>query len=107
MTITATQTKNCFDAWMNCEQLLYTLAEVKACFSKKITKTIDECAYICLGTFHAIKSGSHNIRDMVLLCIGICEECAELCEDQYGEDFRECARICRQCSQNLSSLAMN
>ena len=107
MTITHAQTQNCFEAWMNCENLLYSLAEVKNCFSRQVTKTIDECAYICLGTFHAIKSHSHNIKEMALLCIGICEECAEICEKQYGEAFQECAQICRRCSKNLSSLALN
>jgi hypothetical protein len=107
LTITRSQTQTCFDAWMNCENLLVSLAEVKNCFSRQVTKVIDECAFICLGTFHAMKSGSANVRNMALLCIGICEECAELCENQYGEAFHECARICRRCSQNLSVLKLN
>ena len=105
LTITSHQTQACFNAWMNCENLLSSLAEVKSSFSKKIVKVVDECALICMGTFHAIKSYSPNINNFALLCVGICEECAEVCEEQYGESFQECARICRECSKTISQLA--
>jgi len=105
ITVTSHQTQACFNAWINCEHMLVSLAEVKHCFSKKLNKIIDECALICMGTFHAIKSYSPNINQFALLCVGICEECAEICEEQYGENFQECARICRECSKTISSLA--
>jgi len=107
MTITSYQTQACFNAWVNCENLLVSLAQAKTVFSRKTTKIIDECALICMGTFHAIKSYSPNISNMALLCVGICEECAELCEDQQGESFTECARICRECSKTISQLAFS
>lgn len=107
MTVTSYQTQACFNAWMNCENLLVSLAEVKNCFSKKMTKVVDECALICMGTFHAIKSYSPNIKNFALLCVGICEECAEVCEEQRGYDFEECARICRECSKTISELAFS
>jgi hypothetical protein len=105
ITVTNHQTQACFDAWINCENLLVNLAEVKNTFSRKFSKIVDECAMICMGTFHAIKSYSPNISNLALLCVGICEECAELCEEQEDERFRECARICRNCSQKISELA--
>jgi hypothetical protein len=107
MTITTSHTAACFDAWIKCENLLTSLAEVKQTFSKQLTKVVDECALICMGTFHAMKSRSQNINKFALLCVGICEECAEICEQQSGEGFKECARICRECSRSLSSLAMS
>ena len=107
MTITSYQTQTCFNAWVNCENLLVSLAEVKTCFSKKLTKVVDECALICMGTFHAIKSYSPNINKFALLCVGICEECAEVCDEQQGESFQECARICRECSKSISELALS
>jgi len=107
MTVTSYQTQACFNAWMNCENLLVSLAEVKNCFSKKMTKVVDECALICMGTFHAIKIYSPNIKNFALLCVGICEECAEVCEEQRGYDFEECARICRECSKTISELAFS
>jgi hypothetical protein len=105
VTVTRYQTQACFDAWINCENLLVSLAEVKTSFSKKLDKIIDECALICMGTFHAIKSYSPNINDFALLCVGICEECADACEEQLDESFQECARICRECSKTISTLA--
>lgn len=105
MTITSHQTKACFEAWINCEDLLVLIAEASTAFSKKLGKIVDECALICMGTFHAIKSYSPNIAKFALLCVGICEECAEVCEEQEENKFKECARICRECSKTMSSLA--
>src|SRR5256885_502741 len=104
MTIASRHTQVCFDAWINCEELLVNLAKLKTSVSKQITKTIDECAFICMGTFHAMKSHSDNVRRFALLCIGICEECAELCEGLSGTKFQECARICRICSETMSKI---
>lgn len=98
-------TKACFDVWINCENLLVNLAQAKQAVSKKITKVIDECALICMGTFHAIKSNSNNVRRMALLCVGICEECADICEGFSDERFTQCARVCRECSESLTQLA--
>jgi hypothetical protein len=107
MTITSYQTQACFNAWINCENLLVSMAGVKISFSRKVSKIVDECAMICMGTFHAIKSYSPNINKFALLCVGICEECAEVCEEQHGETFKECARICRECSKTISTLALS
>jgi len=107
MTITSYQTQACFDAWIKCENLLASMAEVKICFSRKVSRIVDECALICMGTFHAIKTYSPNISNFALLCVGICEECAEVCEEQHGENFEECARICRECSKTISKLAFS
>jgi hypothetical protein len=105
MIITTYQTQTCFDAWINCENLLVSVAELKLSLSKKVSKTIDECALICMSTFHAIKSYSPHIGNIALLCVGICEECAELCDELDGQRFKECARICRECAKNISKLA--
>lgn len=107
MTVTSCHTRACFDAWMNCESLLVNLHEVKNVFSKKITKVVDECALICMGTFHALKSHSKNASRFAILCIGICEECAEICEDLNGENFKQCARVCRECSETISTLTFS
>jgi len=105
MTVTTDHTQACFNAWMNCEDLLVKLAAAKNSFSRKLTKIVDECALICMGTFHAIKSYSPNIQNFALLCVGICEECAELCEGEEDRSFRECALVCRTCSKTISDLA--
>ena len=106
ITIKTLHTKAVFDAWINCENLLADLQAIKQFLSRQVVKVVDECAYICLGTFHALKSGSVNSRNMALLCVGICEECAEVCESQKGFGFEQCARICRECANKLSDFTI-
>lgn len=104
MTITSYHIKACFEAWMKCEALLVNTAGVHTLLSKKL-KIIDECALICMGTFRELKIKSVNVSRYAILCIGICEECAELCEQLDGENYKQCASTCRQCSQTMTSLA--
>ena len=107
MIITTTQTQACFDAWIQCEYLMEKFSKERISISKQLMKLVDECALICMGTFHAIKSYSPNIKNFALLCVGICEECAEKCEEEVDEYLQECARICRRCSKNISELAFS
>lgn len=105
MIVTSHHTKACFDAWINCEELLSNISQVHRCLSKKITKVVDECALICMSTFHALKSQSVNANRYAILCVGICEECAELCEELNDENFKHCALFCRRCSETMSAIA--
>ena len=100
--VTSCHTDACFNAWMKCEDVLINLAHIQRSLSKKFMKVIDECALICMSTFHALKSKSVNANGYALLCVGICEECAELCEEFKDENFRECALLCRQCAETMS-----
>jgi hypothetical protein len=106
LTIKNLHTNACFNAWINCENLLTEVHEIRDYISKKVINTLDECAHICLGTFHALKTGSVNSKNMALLCVGICEECAELCESHHGSAFKECARICRDCANTMSEFTL-
>ena len=105
MIITSSHTQACFNAWINCENLLKSVAQVQSSISKKITKVVDECALVCMGTFHALKSHSANINRFAVLCVGICEECAELCEQLNEDDFKTCAKVCRKCSETMTAIA--
>lgn len=99
-------TNACFDAWINCENALADVQSIKRFISKKLVKVMDECANICMGTFHALKTCSVNSKNMALLCVGICEECAELCEMQNGNLFENCAKVCRECANSLSDFTL-
>lgn len=103
--ITSCHTNACFQAWMKCEDVLVNIAQAQKSLSRQITKVIDECALICMSTFHALKSKSVNANQYAVLCIGICEECAELCEGLNDERFKHCARVCRDCSETMSAIA--
>ena len=106
MIIASCHTKACFDAWMNCEDLLVNIPQIQRSVSRKITKVVDECALICMSTFHAFKTKSVNASRYAMLCIGICEERAELCDQSSDENFKQCALACRQCSEMISSLTL-
>ena len=107
MMIASCHTQACFNAWIHCEDLLVNIAGLKSSLSKKFAKVVDECALICMGTFHAMKSKSQNVSRMAMLCVGICEECAELCESLEDENFRKCAATCRLCSESMSQIAFS
>lgn len=106
LTIKPLHTNACLDAWLNCENLLAELQSIKKFLSNQVVKIVDECAYICLGTFHALKTGSVNSKNMALLCVGICEECADICELQRGVGFEQCAKVCRECANSLSDFTL-
>ena len=105
MTIESDQSQVCLDAFLSCQLLLKTIAGEKN-FPIKITDLLNECAHVCVGTFYAIKHGSINAPGMALLCMGICEECAEVCESFEGNVFTQCAEACRYCSSSLQHLAV-
>lgn len=96
----------CLEAWINCENIISNSSKKKIAMSNSLKNSINECAHICLGTFHAIKTKSCNTNNIVLLCIGICEECAELCEDFSDDVFIKCAEACRNCSSNLMRISL-
>jgi len=104
MIVTSSHTNACFEAWMNCEEVLTNIVGAQRSLSRKLTKVVDECALICMTTFHALRTKSVNTGKYALLCVGICEECAELCEELNEDSFRKCALICRQCSETISQL---
>lgn len=106
LTIKSLHTDAAFNAWIKCENLLIDIHAIRNYISKKAVKVLDECAHICLGTFHAMKSGSVNSKNMALLCVGICEECAELCDAHQSPAFKECAITCRDCANKLSDFAL-
>lgn len=106
MLLTQSPVQACFDAWMQCETLLLALGEAGVSLSRKFTKVLDECAHICMGTFQALKKGADDTPRLAILCVGICEECAELLETRSEAPFLHCARTCRTCSDSVSALAM-
>lgn len=105
MITASTPSQACMEAWLNCENLLLTLSQDKISFSSRTQRVLDECAQICLGTFHALRNKIQSTGQLAILCVGICEECAEVCERYSGNLFINCASACRQCSTTVSKLA--
>ncbi len=105
MHVTNAYIQSCLEAWLNCESLLINVLQRDISFSLRTRQVIDECAKICLGTCSALKDGWTNLEDVALLCVGICEECAEVCERYQYPEFKTCAFICRKCSSRIIHLA--
>lgn len=106
MTFSSTPSQACMEAWLQCENLLITLSKKNISSSLRTQQVLDECAQICLGTLAGIKNKIQNVNQLALLCVGICEECAEVCERYRGDVFENCASACRQCSTVVSTLAV-
>jgi len=107
MTVTSSHLQACMYAYLQCDQLLTDLTQEPILVSDTNTSVIDECARVCLGTLTAIRNSWPGLEDVLLLCVGVCEECAEICEAHPGQNFKACAAACRQCSTAFSQLIMS
>lgn len=106
MIAASTPSQACMEAWLNCENLLITISQKGTSTSVRTRQVLDECAQICLGTLHALKHKIQNRNQLALLCVGICEECADVCERYRDSVFANCASACRRCSAAISKLAI-
>jgi hypothetical protein len=100
------QRQQCLETWISCESLLAHLAVAQVKGIGHITKIVDECAHICMETWQAIKSCSAESSTLILLCIGICEECADLCEQQPCLQMKQCAKACRTCARYFTRIKL-
>lgn len=100
------QRQHCLETWISCENLLAHLQMGQIKGIDEILKTVDECAHICMETWQAIKSQSDTTPKLVLLCIGICEECADMCEQQPCLQMKQCAKTCRTCANSLAQMTL-
>jgi hypothetical protein len=97
--------KACIAAWLQCENLIEQLGQQGISFSARTQQVLEECAQMCLYTGHALKNSLPNRHELALLCVGLCEECAEICERYKSILFNTCALACRQCSATISPIA--
>jgi hypothetical protein len=95
------------ETWLNCENLLIAIGQKQTSYSQQTLQVINECADICLTALQALKVNYKNISEVALLCVGICEECADICERYNDNLFKTCAAICRNCSNAFAPLALD
>lgn len=104
---TAIAAQTCLETWINCENLLAEISIRQVSYAHKLEETLDACAAICMETWQALKQQPENTRALMILCIGICAECAELC-DRYEDDwFEQCAQSCRKCATQVCNTPVN
>lgn len=96
--------ETCMEVWLNVENLLIKLEKEKS-FPADARQMLEECAQICLGTYYALNRKMIHIGGLALICMGICEECADLCDQFDNVLFRNCAAACRKCSASITPLA--
>lgn len=106
MTALAPAAQTCLEAWINCENLLAEISLRQPGYAHSMEKTLDDCAHLCMETWQAIKSNDPDTRKMVLLCIGLCEECADACNRYNDPFFGQCARACRKCANRLTDISL-
>jgi hypothetical protein len=106
MTTISDQSQVCLDAVVNCENVLAGLGDKKP-LSSQILKLLNECAQICMGTFYEIRNHSVNVSQLAILCIGVCDKCAEVCDSIDNILFKQCAQACQYCSNSMNELASN
>ena len=67
-------------------------------------RSFKQCEDICFAFLQAASSNSQYLQKFIFLCIGLCEECAELAEEKMDDDFMEAAFQCRNFSYLLINL---
>jgi hypothetical protein len=105
MKLTSYHTDVCMQTWLQCETLLFQLREQDLSYSDRTRQVLNECASICLGTLDAAERKADIITQLAVLCVGICEECAEICERYSDSIFQLCAATCRSCANAFTQVA--
>lgn len=91
-------------AWLSCQYLMVAVSEQPVSYARRTITVVGECAHICLGTLGVLQQHRKDLNEVALLCLGICEECAEVCERYPARSFQNCAAACRQCAASLGQL---
>lgn len=99
------QRNYCLETWISCENLLAALQLNELPGKEQLAKVVDECAHICMETWQALKNRCASARKLILLCIGICAECADACTVFTHPQIQQCAALCRRCGDGFAQLA--
>lgn len=61
------------------------------------------CAGICQTSANFMLSGSDFSNQVCAVCVGICEACADSCEEVGGMD--DCVAACRECAESCREMS--
>ena len=61
-------TQACMEAWLNCENLLISIAQNRVSYSQRTIRVVNECADICLTALQALKTKCKNVNELAALC---------------------------------------
>jgi hypothetical protein len=100
--------KDCIDACLQCFSACLNCAgrDHKEGSSMGNCAQINmECAAVCNAAAKLMSLGSKYAKEVCLICVKICTECAEECEKHDKPHCRECAQACRECAEHCEKMA--
>lgn len=56
------------------------------------------CAEVCSALHQLLVMDYEEVKELVMYCIKVCNDCAEECEKHDQEHCVKCAKACRQCA---------
>ncbi|VTP93194.1 four-helix bundle copper-binding protein [Sphingobacterium daejeonense] len=99
------ETQKCAVACLECAQTCLNEKDLE--MLRECIKTDLECAEICEATSKLLIMDSSSSKELVKICLSICEACAAECEKhaEHGmEHCRKCAEACRKCADACRKL---
>ena len=104
MDISVQHIQACRDAALSCEKCIIALSAQKVINTLHL-RSFKQCADICHVLQESAIQRSIYIEKITVCCIGLCEECADICEELNPDrTFTEAIRDYRKCSHLLSEL---
>lgn len=93
--------ENCVAACNNCASSCLDEDNVQA--MRMCIKLDLDCADVCHMALKLLARDSNHAASVVVLCMGICAECAAECEKHEHEHCQLCANVCRRCENHCRS----
>ena len=103
MELTIDMIRTCKLAALSCRDCVSQLSLVNP-LPYEHQQKFQQCEDICFAFLQAASIGSLYLQDLIFLCTGLCEECAELAEEKSEEVYKEASVHCRDFSSMLINL---
>ncbi|KMK76328.1 four-helix bundle copper-binding protein [Alkalihalobacillus pseudalcaliphilus] len=102
--LTQSQYQECLEACLTCMEKCNTCFD--ACLDEDNVKMMAacirldrECADICSFTARAIQTNSPILKEVIKLCVEICQACGDECGRHNHEHCQNCADACYHCAE--------
>jgi hypothetical protein len=97
------QVQACKDTALICEACVNALSKEDT-FDTCYQRSLKQCQDLCGAFLHAASIDSIYLEKIALLCIGLCEECIEICTELKEENlFKKAILTFQNCSDLLST----
>lgn len=64
-----------------------------------------ECAAICYAAAQLMSLGSESAKGICQICADICEECGNECGQHQTDHCQQCAVVCKKCAEECRAMA--